>query len=78
MSLQEKMDAFKADFEGTKAPSAVVAVMHRATADLVASGQADGALKAGSAAPDFALKDGEGALVRSDDLLARGPLALTR
>lgn len=77
MSLQERLDAFKADFEGTKAPPAVVAVMHRATADLIASGQADRALKAGSAAPDFALKDAEGALVRSDDLLARGPLALT-
>jgi peroxiredoxin len=77
MSLQERLDAFKADFEGTKAPPAVVAVMQRATADLIASGQAGRALKAGSPAPAFALNDAEGALVRSNDLLARGPLALT-
>jgi hypothetical protein len=47
MSLQDKLDAFKADFEGRKAPANVVAIMHKATADLIASGQADRALKTG-------------------------------
>jgi peroxiredoxin len=77
MSLQEKLDAFKADFEGKKAPPEVVAVMHKATADLIASGQADRALKAGWRAPKFALPDAHGVEVRSTDLLAKGPLVLT-
>ena len=53
MSLQDKLDAFKADFEGNKAPPQVVAVMHKATADLIASGQAERALKAGASAPNL-------------------------
>src|SRR5207253_228569 len=40
MSLQEKLDAFKADFEAVKppynVPPAVIETMHRATASLVA------------------------------------------
>ena len=51
MSLQDRLDAFKADFESNKAPPAVVAVFHRATADLIASGQAARALKKGDRAP---------------------------
>ena len=77
MSLQDKLDAFKADFEGKKAPREVVAVMHKATADLIASGQAARTLKVGARAPIFALPNAHGELVRSADLLARGPLALT-
>ena len=53
MSLQDKLDAFKADFEGKKAPPEVVAVMHKATADLIASGQAARTLKVGARAPIF-------------------------
>ena len=77
MSLQDKLDAFKADFEGKKAPPEVVAVMHKATADLIASGQAERTLKVGARAPTFALPNAHGELVRSADLLARGPLVLT-
>ena len=77
MSLQDKLDAFKADFEGKKAPPEVVAVMHKATADLIASGQAERTLKVGARAPIFALPNAHGELVRSADLLARGPLVLT-
>ena len=77
MSLQDKLDAFKADFEGKKAPREVVAVMHKATADLIASGQAERTLKVGARAPTFALPNAQGELVRSTDLLARGPLVLT-
>ena len=51
MSLQDKLDAFKADFVGKKAPPHIVAIMHKATADLIATGQADRALKAGAIAP---------------------------
>ena len=77
MSLQATLDAYKADFETNKAPPEVVAVMHRATADLVATGQAERALKAGDRAPTFSLSDPDGVTVSSADLLAQGPLVLT-
>jgi peroxiredoxin len=77
MSLQDKLDAFKAEFEGKKAPPAAVAVMHKATADLIASGQTDRALNAGDRAPKFALPDAHGQTLRSADLIADGPLVLT-
>jgi hypothetical protein len=51
MSLQDKLDALKARFETEMAPPEVVAVMHRVTDELTASGQADRALKAGDRAP---------------------------
>jgi peroxiredoxin len=77
MSLQDRLDAFKADFETRKAPPEVVARMRKATADLIASGQAERALKAGDDAPDFALPDPDGTLVHAGDYLARGPLVVT-
>ncbi len=77
MSLQDRLDAFKADFEGNKAPPAAVAAFRKATAELIASGQAERALKPGDRAPAFTLPDADGATVSSTDLLTRGPLALT-
>lgn len=81
MSLQAKLDAFKADFEAGKPPynvrQSVIETMHRATAELIASGAADRALKVGDKAPSFALKDPEGAVVNSAALLARGPLVVS-
>ncbi|RTM15365.1 MAG: AhpC/TSA family protein [Bradyrhizobiaceae bacterium] len=77
MPLQDKLDALKTKFETQMAPPEVVAVMHRVTDDLIASGQAARALKAGDRAPAFTLPDPEGKLVSSQDLLAKGPLVLT-
>ncbi len=77
MSLQDRLDAFKADFEGNKAPPHVVAIMHKATADLIATGQAERALKAGATAPKFELPDAQGKMVGSSELLAKGPLVVT-
>jgi len=77
MSLQEKLDAFKADFEANKAPPAVVEMLHRNTAELIASGQAEWALKAGDTAPSFTLLDQDEKLVSSAELLAKGPLVVT-
>jgi len=61
MSLQSRLDAFKVDFEAGKPPynvsRPVIEAMHRATAELIASGAADRALKAGDRAPSFALMD---------------------
>lgn len=80
-TLQAKLDAFKADFEAGRppysAPQSVIDIMRRATADLKASGLADGALQAGDRAPSFALADPQGSIVRSDELLARGPVAIS-
>ena len=81
MTLQAKLDAFKADFEAGKppynVPYSVIETMHRATAELVASGAAARALKAGDKAPSFTLDDPDGQPVSSADLLARGPLVVT-
>lgn len=81
MSLQAQLDAFKADFEAGKppyhVPPEVIAVMHRATAELVASGAAQRALKAGDRAPTFTLPDADGTLVSSTEWLQRGPLVVS-
>jgi peroxiredoxin len=81
MSLQAKLDAFKADFEAGKppysVPRSVIETMHRATAELVETGAAQRAKKAGDVAPSFSLKDPEGNVVSSADILKRGPLVLS-
>ncbi len=77
MSLQDRLDALRTKFETEMAPPEVVAVLHRVTADLIASGQAERVLKAGDHAPAFALPDPDGKIVSSRDLLAHGPLVLT-
>jgi peroxiredoxin len=81
MSLQAKLDAFKADFEAGKPPynvsRSVIETMHRATAELIASGAARRAKKAGEIAPSFSLQDPEGNGVNSEQLLKRGPLLVS-
>jgi peroxiredoxin len=81
MSLQAKLDAFKADFEAGKPPynvsRSVIETMHRATAELIASGAARRAKKAGEIAPSFSLQDPAGNGVNSDQLLKRGPLVVS-
>jgi peroxiredoxin len=81
MSLQDRLDAFKADFEGGrlafKPAAEALATMHRATAELVASSQAGRARKAGETAPDFTLTDEDGATISLRELLAEGPLVIT-
>ena len=77
MSLQDKLDALRTKFETEMAPPEVVAVMHRVTQELIDSGQAERALKAGDRAPAFALPDPDGKILSSRDLLANGPLVLT-
>jgi peroxiredoxin len=81
MALQDRLDAFKADFVSGKLPSKPsqerLATMKRATDELIDSGQAQRAKKAGDAAPEFTLLDPEGKQVRSRDLLAKGPLVIS-
>jgi peroxiredoxin len=81
VSLQAKLDAFKADFEAGKPPysvsRSVIETMRRATAEFITSGVAKLAKKAGEMAPSFSLKDAEGNLVSSDALLRKGPLVIS-
>jgi peroxiredoxin len=81
MTLQDKLDAFKADFEAGrlafKPTKDRLEAMHRATAELIASGRAQRAKKAGDAAPEFVLNDPDGMPVASRDLLAKGPLVVS-
>ena len=75
-TLQERLDSMR-EAGKAKADPAVAKIMHDATARLIASGAADRALGEGDTAPAFALPDAEGEIVRSQDLLSRGPLVLT-
>ncbi|WP_109478669.1 peroxiredoxin-like family protein [Paraburkholderia sp. C35] len=77
MNLQQKLDAFKLNFETKVAPPEVVDIIHRTTAELIATGQAGRALKVGDLAPTFTLTNAEGEVVSSADLLAQGPLVVT-
>jgi len=77
MSLQDRLDAFKLDFETKQAPPTVVAAFHKATADLIASKAIDRAIKVGDRIASFKLMDSDGALVDSAQLLAKGPLVVT-
>lgn len=81
MTLQDRLDGFKADFEAGRppynVPYKVIETMHRATAELIASGQVERAAKAGDVAPGFVLDDPDGQTVSSAELLALGPLVLT-
>ena len=81
MTLQAQLDAFKTDFEAGKppynVPPSVIETMHRATAELIASGAAGRALKAGDRAPAFMLDDPDGKPVSSAKLLAQGPLVVS-
>jgi peroxiredoxin len=51
--------------------------MHRVTGDLIASGQASRALRAGDQMPRFTLTDLGGTSITSEELLSRGALVLT-
>jgi peroxiredoxin len=79
--LKGKLDAIRADLEAGKppynVPYSVVEAMHRATAELQASGQAERAMKAGDKTPAFQLEDAEGNVVSSSDLLETGPLIVS-
>ena len=76
MSLQDRLDRQKAGFEAT-APEEVLAIMHGATRDLVATGIAEQSVAEGQEAPDFQLTGTAGDVVGLSELRARGPVVLT-
>ena len=81
MSLQARLDAIKeagrAKVFPPEVPADVRQIMGRSTQALIDSGAAGRALKVGDKAPEFALEDADGTVVRSADLLARGPLVVS-
>ena len=80
-SLQSRLDELKKNFESGappyNAPHEVIEKMHRATAELKATGIEAGALKAGDRAPEFSLFNQDHAQVNSADLLRQGPLVVS-
>ena len=80
-SLQEQLDEFKKSFESGappyNAPHEAIEKMHRATAELKASGMEDRALKVGDRAPSFTLFNQDHVLVDSTHPLRQGPLVVS-
>lgn len=72
-SLQDHLDQITANTR-TLVQAERMAIGERAVAELFASGIEERILPVGAAAPEFALRDSNGKLVRSADLLAQGPL----
>lgn len=76
MTLQAKLDAYKAEPKPFFPPE-FGAIAGRSMAALIASGQAERALKIGDRAPSFSLPDQDGVMVSSADLLSTGPVVLS-
>src|ERR1700733_10028721 len=74
-SLQDQLDEITANTRHLVQPERL-AVGERAVEELFASGIEERILPVGAVAPEFALKDASGRLVRSADLLALGPLVI--
>ena len=74
--LAEQLETIRQGVDN-RVPPDKRAIMHRATADLRASGIMDHVIKVGDRLPPFTLKNAFGKEVRSEDLLAAGPLVLT-
>jgi hypothetical protein len=80
-NLQERLDEFKKAFESGappyNAPREAIETMHRATAELKATGIEDRTLKVGEPAPSFTLFNQDHMEVASEDLLRQGPLVVS-
>ena len=79
--LQGRMDEFRKAFESGAPPynasHEVIETMHRATAELKASGIEERALKVGDWAPNFTLFNQDHVQVSSADFLREGPLVVS-
>jgi peroxiredoxin len=76
MALLEDLAQFAASMP-SRVPAERLAVMERATQDLIASGLAERAARVGDQAPDFALPDASGRIVSLAELRTRGPVLIT-
>jgi len=75
MTLQDKLDKITAQTRRLVQPERLE-VSERAIAELFATGIEEKLLRPGDLAPLFALSEANGKLVRSEDLLALGPLVV--
>ena len=76
MSLAEQLEKMREASAG-RIPPERRAVMEAAMQELRDSGILDRVAKVGDKLPPFALPNGDGEIVRSADVLAKGPLVLT-
>jgi hypothetical protein len=80
-NLKDRLEEFKKTFESGAPPYNVtperVATMHRATAELKASGIESRALTIGDRAPDFTLFNQDHVELSSKDLLRQGPMIVS-
>jgi peroxiredoxin len=74
-SLQDQLDEITHNTRQLVQPERL-AVGERAVAELFGTGIEENILPVGAIAPEFALNDATGRLVRSDDMLALGPLVI--
>jgi hypothetical protein len=76
MTLKDELNALKAKYD-TVIPVEKQAVMHRATEELEKSGLINRVPKVGNKAPDFSLRNADGATVNLCSLLKSGPVVLS-
>ncbi len=76
MTLAQKLDDIRAG-GAKRIPEEKRAIMGGATEDLRNSGIMDGVVKVGDRMPAFSLRNSEGVMVESSDLLAKGAVVLT-
>ncbi len=75
-TLGQRLELIKAGFK-EKAPAEAQAIIAQAIDDLRASGVMSRIPTAGDPLPAFELPSSQGPVVRSDTLLAKGPLIVT-
>lgn len=76
MGLQDRLTAMKQESIDTK-PAEIIGPLLEETKKLVQSGITDKAIKVGETLPELTLSDSAGQVVRSKDLLEKGPLIVS-
>ncbi|MBW1643285.1 MAG: hypothetical protein JRJ76_10650 [Deltaproteobacteria bacterium] len=74
-TLQEQLEAIKAKTASMITPE-IAAAMKKGFEELAGKNVLEKALKTGETAPAFALPNSQGSMIRSQDLLAKGPLVV--
>ena len=75
MTLQEQLEAIKAKSASRMTPE-IIADMKKGYGELAEKKVLEKALKTGDNAPMFALPNSQGSMIRSQDLLDKGPLVV--
>ena len=76
MKLQGKLTTIKKENAAKRSPEIIAALLQEIE-DLVQSGITEKVIKTGEALPEFTLSDVEGDIISSQNLLAKGPLAIS-